>query len=297
MKSIAVAIVLSATAAVAQVPVAQVATDARVLDRVAELSKHDLPRDLLRRIVNEDIELLRGRRGDGTYQYATHERLESGRSSESFSVDPLPEDKLAKVEVQGAFVYRLVIGTPSRRMVVTKNRPVWVDRVEIESIPEKGTSAKSQVVPVRAWLEPGGSRTIDFDTVGRQTTVRVFARSDKAKGYGNIVLTLIEAKVFDLPDSPYADALASEKAILKAIDAGDIGSIRAMAQRIAGSLQGASQSVAATPGRIDVVAPAAGGDLYPELQAIEDLLTGTEAERREGLDRLHQLIRQARPRP
>lgn len=297
MKTIAVAVAFAATAAFAQAPAAQVAVDARVIDRVAELSRHDLPRDLLRRIVNEDIELLRGRRADGTYQYATHERLESGRSSESFSVDPLPEDKLAKIEMQGSFVYRLLLGTPSRRMVVTKNRPVWVDRVEIESIPEKGASAKSQVVAVRAWLAPGGSRTIDFDTVGRQTTVRVFARSDKAKGYGNIVLTLIEAKIFDVPDSPYADAVASEKAILRAIDTGDVGSIRAMAQRVAGSLGEPPRAANATPGSIDVVAPASGTDLHPELQAIEDLLTGTEAERRQGLDRLHQLVRQTRPRP
>ena len=31
-----------------------------------------------------------------------------------------------------------------------------------------------------------------------------------------------------------------------------------------------------------------------ELQAIEDLLTGTEAERRQGVDRLHQLVRRLR---
>jgi len=31
-----------------------------------------------------------------------------------------------------------------------------------------------------------------------------------------------------------------------------------------------------------------------ELQAIEDLLTGSEAEKRQGMDRLHQLIRKNR---
>jgi hypothetical protein len=35
-------------------------------------------------------------------------------------------------------------------------------------------------------------------------------------------------------------------------------------------------------------------ELQTELQLIEDLLTGSEAERREGLDRLHQMIRRVR---
>jgi hypothetical protein len=35
-------------------------------------------------------------------------------------------------------------------------------------------------------------------------------------------------------------------------------------------------------------------EMQTELQMIEDLLTGTEAERREGMDRLHQLVRRMR---
>jgi hypothetical protein len=35
--------------------------------------------------------------------------------------------------------------------------------------------------------------------------------------------------------------------------------------------------------------------MYQDLQTVEDLLTGTEAEKREGLDRLHQLVRRLRP--
>jgi len=38
-----------------------------------------------------------------------------------------------------------------------------------------------------------------------------------------------------------------------------------------------------------------GIDLYQDLLSVEDLLTGTEAEKREGLDRLHQLVRRLRP--
>jgi hypothetical protein len=45
---------------------------------------------------------------------------------------------------------------------------------------------------------------------------------------------------------------------------------------------------------MDVTAPKADDQLYGELQSIEDLLTGTDAEKRQGLDRLHQLLRRLR---
>ena len=275
-----------------EVPIARIIDDAKLIDRVAGAAKRDLPGDLLRRIVTEDIELMRGRRNDGTYQYAGYERFESGRTTDSFSVQARDE----KLEIRGSFVYRLIMQMPSRRMLVTKNRRVYIDHVEIDYIPEKGNSPKLQKVNLSAWIEPGDTKTVDFDDVAKQATVRVYARTDKKTGYGNIVLSLTQARVFDHPDSPYADAVASEKAILRALDHGDIGSMRAMATRIINDLQPA---VAAAEGggaqkNVEVVAPRVDADLYNELQAIEDLLTGNETERRQGLDRLHQLVRKLR---
>ena len=150
---------------------------------------------------------MRGRRNDGTYQYAGYERFESGRTTDAFSVQPRDE----KLEIRGSFVYRLIMQMPSRRMLVTKNRRVYIDHVEIDYIPEKGNSPKLQRVNINAWIEPGDTKTVDFDDVAKQATVRVFARADKVSGYGNIVLSLIQARVFDHPDSPYADAVAAKK--------------------------------------------------------------------------------------
>ena len=50
MKLIAITLLL-ATNLAAQIPAARVASDANVVDRVAEASTNDLPRDLLKRIV------------------------------------------------------------------------------------------------------------------------------------------------------------------------------------------------------------------------------------------------------
>ncbi|MGZ8832596.1 MAG: hypothetical protein ACXW19_05290 [Thermoanaerobaculia bacterium] len=298
-----------------EIPVQRVADDAKVIDRVAQMAKRDLPQDLLKRILNEDIDALRGKRGDGTYDNATYERLESSRADQSFSVQPRKSDQPERFEIKGSFAYRLIIDLPSRRMLVTKNRRVYIDHVELEYIPLITSATRTETVKVEAWMEPGETRAIEFPEVARQATARVYAKADEKAGYGNIVLTLIKAKVLDNADSPYADAVASAKAMLRAVDNNDIPSIRAMATRMRDGLAAklsapatrtvevvappvaASTAAEATTTPATTVAPATlSPDVYSELESIEDLLTGNEGERRQGLDRLHQLVRRLRPR-
>jgi hypothetical protein len=288
-----ITIALAAILAAVDIPIARVADDAKTVDRVAEASKRDLPRDLLARIVNNDIELLRGHRSDGTYEYAGFERFETGRTTKTYSVDSRDQ----RMEIRGSFVYRLQIESPSRRLLVTRNRKVYLDHVEIEYIPvERGAAEKTQNVKLDTWLDAGQSRSIDFEAVAKNATVRVYAHADKATGYGNIVLSLIEARVIDNADSPYADAVASAKAILRGLDHDDVSSIRAMAKRMYNDL---APGVAAGPsaGRVPAGEQAPTQELVNELQSIEDLLTGTDAERRQGMDRLHQLLRKLRSQP
>lgn len=298
MKRIALTMLLLFPApAIAQSPVARVANDAKVIDRVAEASKKDLPDTLLKRIVNEDVELLRGKRTDGSYEHATYERLDSGRKSSDVSVQARKDEQLQRFEIRGGWVYRLILGSPTRRMFVTRNRKVYVDRVELEFIPQGSSATKHETVKIESWLTPGSVTPVDFPEVARQATVRVFARADKESGYGNLELTLVEAKVVDNVDSPYAGAVSALKAVVKAIDANDIPSIRAMATRTYSEL--ASKTTVAEPatGTVEVVASPAepNPEIYNELQAIEDLLTGSESEKRQGVDRLHQLVRRLRP--
>lgn len=301
MKRLLIALLL-ATTIQAQEDVAQrVADDATAIDRVAAASKRDLPRDLLKRIIDEDVELLRGRRSDGTYQYATFERFDSGRISESFSVQHRG-DKMEVLEVKGAYVYRVQIEVASRKLLVRKNRPIWIERVELEYLGERGSQLERQTIEVKQWLKPGEFRPVDFPSVARQATARVIATTEEEGGYGNVEISLIKARIVDNADSPYAGAVASAKAIQRALENGDVPSMRAMAQRMRSALT-LSRSPEGRPmpvemetrpsAVVDVVAPRPAVELE-ELQAIEDLLTGSEQERREGLDRLHQLIRRMR---
>lgn len=310
--TIAVMLLVFAAGAVAQtVPQtgpARAFTDATVIGRVAEASKRDLPQDLLKRIINEDIELLRGRTADGSYRYATYERLESGRVSDSFSINPKRnKDELQKIEVRGLWVYRFLVESPSRRLLVAKNRRIWVERIEVEYVPLGSTATKTQNTPVQAWLEPGEVRPFDLPEIARQATARAFARGDGDSGYGNVALTLVQARIVDSSDSPYAQAVSSAKALLRAVDNNDVPSIRSLAARMGDSLASHApmqQDVAGAPPaaivEVAVPAPATQAapqpEIYGELQGIEDLLTGSETERRDGMDRLHQLLRRLRTR-
>jgi hypothetical protein len=299
-------IVLVASAAVAQSPAARVADDALVIDRVAEMSKRDLPTDLLKRLINEDIELLRGRRADGSYEFASYERFEAGRINKSFSIQPRT-DRMDIVEASGSNVYRVIIDVPSRRLMVRKNRPVWIERVDVDFMAEGTTLAQQKSFEVKAWMQPGEIRPIDLPTISRQATAKVVATVDAKGGYGNLDVSLVQAKIVDNPDSPFAEGVNQAKAVLRALEKNDVPSLRATAQRLREALGGRATTTAAVlsrPAASEVTVTAQRSESVPdrgerlemqsELQLIEDLLTGTETERREGLDRLHQLIRRLR---
>jgi hypothetical protein len=284
--------------AVQPAAIQRVAADAAVVDRVAEVSRRDLPVDLLKRIVSEDIDLLRGKRSDGSYEYATYERLEASRSSSSHSVQPRKNDEMERIEMRGSWVYRLIVSSPGRRLVMTKNRRVFLDRVEVEYIPEGSSDTRTRTIPIQEWLEPGGLKPIDFPEMARQATARLFAKADAEAGYGNLVVSLVTARIVDNADSPHADAVASAKAMLRSIDGGEVPSIRAMASRIRDRLGVTDAPMPAPTGpaaQVEVVATRVDAGLYTELQVIEDLLTGTDSEKRQGLDQLHQLVRKLRP--
>jgi hypothetical protein len=295
-------------------PAERVGTDGLVIDRVAEVSKRDLPTDLLRRMITDDLELLRGRRSDGSYDYATHERFEAGRVTNAYSIQPR-SDKMQTVELKGDWVYRFVVEVPSRRMLVRKNRPIWIERAEVQYVPEGSTQAQQQTFDVKAWMQPGEVRPIDLPAIARQATVKLIATAEEKGGYGNVELALVQAKIVDKADSPYAEAVTYAKAVQRALDNGDIASLRSSAQRMRSALGGSSatSSITVSAPAIPVVArPAAPPpssiastaapqdtatrvELQAELQLIEDLLTGSESEKREGMDRLHQLVRRMRP--
>jgi hypothetical protein len=290
--AIAGLMILIAGAAGAQNVAERIALDGAVIDRVGEAANRDLPRDLLKRMVDEDIELMRGRRADGTYEHATYERFEAGRISDTFSIKP-SEASMQTLEMKGPFVYRVILDVPERRLLVRKNRPVWVERVDFEYVGESGRNEQGSV-GIQAFIEPGTIRPVDLPVVARQATVRVVARTDEQGGYGNITISLVQARIVDNLDSPWAEAVAGAKTALRALEQNDVAALRSAAQRMRAATAENRPRPPVQEGAPPVADTAAAIELQAELQLIEDLLTGTDAERREGMDRLHQLVRKVR---
>jgi hypothetical protein len=281
---------LAAGSSQAQNVAARVASDAAAIDRVAEASERDLPAGLLKRIVDQSIDTLRGPRPDGTYEYATWERFEASRITKDFSIQPRAK-RMETVEMRGANVYRVIVGVPKRRLMVRPNRPVWIERIDVDYVGEGSAQSRQSSIPVGVWLQPGELKPVDLPTITRQATVRVIATADPKAGYSNIDVALAQARIVDSARSPYAAAMTQAKALLAAVEDRDVELIRTTAQRLRMAL-GAETAAGSA---MTVVAPGtsgiSGSDLQDELRAIDGLLRGSEAQRREGLDRLQWLIR------
>lgn len=283
--------------------------DARVIRRIAQVSKRDFPGGLVARIVQEDMDLLRGKRSDGTYQFAHYAREEERRSTDRATIrDREKEDApLEKASIKGDFVYRALVSVPGRRMVVAKNRRVFVDRVEVDYSPLAGVR-KTQTFPIQEWLQPGDEKTIEIPDIARSATVEVFARAEANKGNASLDLALLRSKVVDNEDSPYFSAVQLVKRLQRSTEREELKEIRTITESLVNlapveiipRMSEPMSSVPVIPSRTS--ASSNSGlqstptvEIYLELQMIEDMLTGTEPERREGLDRLHQLVRRIRP--
>ena len=292
-----------------EIDTAKARDDARVVKRVAEVAKKDLPRDLLARMVNEDIDTLRGKRSDSTYVWAHYVREEAGRKSEGFTVSASGD--VTPLAIKGEFVYALRIEIPGRRYVVRKNQRAWIDRVEFDITPVEGVRSRYETVQIGQWLDPGTNRMVELPDIARSARISVYAKTDKT-GPASVQLALLEAKVQDDPASPYARAVENEKLILANLKKGDPSNLTTVANLImqdpalAGgyaSTYGPITSETITRPMTTTTAPSSATngvgstpdvEMYVELQGIEDLLTGNDAEKRQGLDRLHQLVRRLR---
>jgi hypothetical protein len=182
---------------------------------------------------------------------------------------------------------------------------VYVDHVELEYSPFNAARTSTSL-EVKQWLDTGDSRSFDVPAIARRAKATVYARVDKNDGGpATVELTFLEAKLVDDPASPYATAVQSVKSLQRSASRGEIDAVKKESSQLTAQLGG--ERATFVPAPIAVVAPPPVAptssmeampqvEIYMELQAVEDLLTGSEGERREGLDKLHQLIRSLRSR-
>lgn len=273
----------------------QVRLDAAVVRRVAEVARRDLPKDILLRIIDEDIHLLRGRIDESSYRYAHFEPIEAGRVSEGYSVRAEEEGRFDRSEFRARNVFALEISIPSRRMLVTRNADVWIERVTLSWTGTDGLE-KNESFQVGRRIEAGASHRIDFPEVALDALVIVFARGEGKTA--NMELQLIKADLVDNADSPYFGSVQNAKLLREAVDRRDLTAVQSLASTLEerlGSLIGDQMPVFA-----EIEVPSGNNDdldfieLYLQLEMIEDLLQGSPGERDEALERLRELARGVR---
>lgn len=302
MKKTAISLLfLVAGAAVAQPSNPEIASmvyeDAKVVRRIADVARRDLPRDLVRRILDEDLDLLRGKISEQQYRYARWERTESDRREERFTIQtPSDREDPSAVAMKDELPYRIRLQVPSRRLLLLSNRRVFFDRVDLTHVPVGESAVRSETIRIDSWLEPGEERFLEMPQIAREATATVWARTDPGEKAAFDV-AFYRASLVDDAASPFATVVRRIKSAGDAVSDRDYRRIRSLADEIMALLE-----ATATPGAqaISAIPPTAPtppvtDDLYFELRHIEDLLGGSEDDRREARERLRRLVMRLRP--
>jgi hypothetical protein len=162
----------------------------------------------------------------------------------------------------------------------------------------------------------GEAKNLDLPEIARRAKATVYAHVESRDGGpATIEIAMLKPKLADNADSPYAGAVRTLKSLQNSVDKREVAQVKAASTRIIEDLGFSSRNETPRISQSEVtvtappVSPARSStpltidletmpqvEVYLELQRIEDLLTGSEGERREGLDVLHQLIRKLRNR-
>jgi hypothetical protein len=293
---------------------ALIAKDLHTIGRIASLTD-DLGRErqVLLAIVDDDVRDLRMPRDDGTYQWASLQRVEGGRVKDEKTVEQVyTEKELRHVTVAGPNGYRVEVNVPRKKSTFSPNNRVWVGVVhaEITGFDDKVTLHE---VTVNNWVNPGDSTGQPLPAIGKAVKATVDLGVESGNKQAVAEVALVQAKLVDDPNSPYFPAVKRLIQIRELVAAKDInrGFIKNAADEAELALPGelekrlAAQEEATrvrkmmaeagtTTGTINV------GDATPdvtvELTEITRLLSGTLQEQTDARARLEKLITSLKPK-
>lgn len=304
--ALALALTTIPLAAHAQTSAAEQARrDAWALERIADVSSSGraMPRDVMREIVTQSLETLRGGAPDGTYRWARYERQEAERQSEGYSLRPTGADAPDSFETSGDLAYAIRIEVPSRRLLVVRNRRVFIDRIEVD-YRELGAFRDTQVIEVDRWIEPGDGVEYPLEEITRRASARVIGWADpEERGSAAIEVSWLVPTLVDDPTSPFAQEVAILKQIHASIDDRDQERTESLAQQLATELgrhiepqRRSDLVIDETVARVPL--PIGRDELLYELRTVQELMrTGGVSARGTADERLRELIRRVESLP
>lgn len=290
-----------------------IGVDFKAIYRIAELCDDlDACKPVVRKMINMNLESLREPRKDGSYRWASFQRIEESRVSEEKEVlRVFSEAQPEVIEVAAKNAYSVVIAAPKKRSTFSANNKVNVVKVVIEATGTDGV-VRSSEVPVNTWVNPGDSHTVPLPDIAVSARARVYlgVESGEKKAVANVAL--LQATLVDDPQSPYFPAtkrLVSLKAIVarKDVSRGDLKAVSQEAVlELPGELQKLMQLREAQIARLRQFAESnettgmiALGDATPdvvhELRKTAELMRGTAAEQDQGRAKLDEIIAKLAP--
>ena len=285
--------------------------DFHALSRIATLARDiNNERQVLLAIVDSDIEMLREKRGDDSYRWASFQREEGGRVKDEKPVERVQSEKdLNQIIVSAPHAYRVEVRLPTKRSLVSANNRVYVRNVIVDVL---GFDNKMQhhEIAVNAWVNPGDTTGVALPEIGKnvRATVEVGVESGEKKAVAEA--SLLQAKLVDDPASPYFPAVRRLLQVREVAAAKDInkGQLKTVADEALLSMPGElekrnAEMAAASERRKQATGTVLAGDASPDvtaaLQEITRLLGGTLQDQTDARAKLQTLIDtlQGKPAP
>lgn len=197
-----------------QARLASIAVDFKAIERIAYLCENfQACNPVIQKITEQNLEMLREARTDGSYRWASFQRVEARRSENEININRVDsEQDLDVIEVTGKRAYSVVVSVPKKRGVFLANSKVFVRAITAEQTSADGTTT-SKEIPVGVWVDPGDSHTVPLDEISSSTKARI--RVGVAAGGTKAVASaaLLQAGLVDDPLNPYYPAVKRFNAI------------------------------------------------------------------------------------
>ena len=197
-----------------QAKLAGIAVDFKAIERIADLCEHfEACNPVIQKITEQNLEMLREARKDGSYRWASFQRVEARRSEKEIDINRVhSEQDLDVAEVTGKRAYSVVVSVPKKRGVFLANSKVFVRDITAEQTSADGTTT-SKEIPVGVWVNPGDSHTVPLDEISSSTRakIRVGVSAGGTKAVASAAL--LQAGLVDDPLNPYHPAVKRFNAI------------------------------------------------------------------------------------
>ncbi|HYS54282.1 MAG TPA: hypothetical protein VER58_11025 [Thermoanaerobaculia bacterium] len=217
------ALVLAAAIASPDEKIDQVAADFRTIGRIAQLADNlRESRQVMNAIVDADLEMLREKRSDETFRWASLQREEASRVKDQKAIERVQTEKeLREVTLTAANAYRLEVSIPTKQSLVSRNNRVFIRNVIVDSTGFDGKVTHHDI-PVNVWVNPGDAHGVPLPEIGKNVKAMVELGVESGDKHAVADVALLQARLMDDPTSPHFPAVQRLLKIREVLNAKDL---------------------------------------------------------------------------